>query len=148
MNSRGLNKFIYGQNYPLYNFSVAVDFKEKNILFDNKIYKLQIWDSAGQERFNTILRIYYKTMAWALMVYNITNRKSFNYIMDFIKECRKQEPKNVFMILVGNFCDLNDKRQVSILEGQKLADKYGIEFYEVSSNTDENINEMFYNSVK
>ena len=143
----GILRFIYKQFETENEITIVPEFGLKNIEIRNKIYRIQIWDTTGQENFRSITRIYYKNFACAIIVYDITNRKSFNNIMNYIEDCKNYAPKTISMTLVGNFCDLNYKRQVSILEGQKLADKLGIQFYEVSTKTGENIDEMLYNSV-
>ena len=140
-------RFYHGQFKPESQLTIGCEFGAKNIEINNKIYRIQIWDTAGQENFRSITRAYYKNSTCAIFVYNITNRDSFDNIPDWIEDCKKQSPKTITMILVGNFAELDDKRVVSYDEGQSLADKYGIKFYEVSFITGQNIDELFYNTT-
>ena len=104
------------------------------IWINNRIYKIQIWDTAGQENFRSITRAYYKNSVCAFVVYDITNRNSFANIQNWIEDIRNQSPKTVLIILIGNKIDLEDKRVVSYDEGNEFAMKNGIIFAETSAN--------------
>ena len=119
----------------------------KNVEIRNKAYRIQIWDTAGQENFRSITRAYYKNSVCALVVYDISSRDSFNNVSTWIEDCKNQSPKTIFMVLVGNKSDLADRRQVNTEEGQELADKYGMQFYETSAKTGENVDTIFLNSA-
>ena len=142
-----LMKFAHNKFTDEYQATIGVEFGAKNITFDNQIYRIQIWDTAGQENFRSITRAYYKNSVCALVVYDISSRDSFNNVSTWIEDCKNQSPKTIFMVLVGNKSDLEDKRQVSKEEGQELADKYGIQFYETSAKTGDNVDAIFYNSA-
>ena len=122
-----------------------MEFGAKNIEIRNKIYRIQIWDTAGQENFRSITKAYYKNTVCAIIVYNIKNRNSFDNISDWIKDCKDQSPKTITMVLVGNNAHEEDKRQVAYDEGKSLAQKYGMQFFEVSAKTGQNIDELFFN---
>ncbi len=98
------------------------------------IYKIfiniEISYTAGQENFKSITRTYYKSSACALIVYDISRRESFNNVITWIEDCKAQTSKNLYMIIVGNKSDLEDKREVSNEEGRELAEKYGLDFFE------------------
>ena len=106
--------------------TIGVEFGEKNIKHNNKIYQLQLWDTAGQEQFRSITRAYFKNAVCALVVYDITNKSSFENIKQWIDDCINYMPKRGFIVLVGNKCDLEENREVPTEEGQQLADLYGI----------------------
>ena len=142
-----LLRYAHGQFKPEYQLTIGVEFGAKNVVIRNKTYRIQIWDTAGQENFRSITRAYYKNSVCALVVYDISSRDSFNNVSTWIEDCRNQSPKTIFMVLVGNKSDLEDKRQVSTEEGQELAEKYGLQFYETSAKTGDNVNEIFYNSA-
>ena len=114
----------------------------------DKFYRVQIWDTAGQENFRSITRAYYKNSVCAIVVYDISKRVTFENVSSWIEDCKNQSPKTIYMILVGNKCDLAESRQVTTEEGQELADKYGLEFFETSAKTGENVEEIFYNSCE
>ena len=94
--------------------------KIKTINVDDKKLKLQIWDTAGQERFKTITSTYYKGAHGVIIVYDITDKDSFRSVENWIAELDKHASENVNKMLVGNKCDLEAKRQVSLIEGQVL----------------------------
>ena len=138
-----LLRYAHGQFKPEYQLTIGVEFGAKNVEIRNKIYRIQIWDTAGQENFRSITRAYYKNSVCALVVYDISSRDTFNNVSSWIEDCKNQSPKTIFMILVGNKSDLEDRRQVSKDEGQELADKYGLQFYETSAKTGDNVDAIF-----
>ena len=142
-----LLRYAHGQFRPDYQLTIGVEFGAKNIKIKDKIYRIQIWDTAGTESFRSVTRGYYKSSVCALVVYDIANRESFNNINDWIEDCKNQSPKTIFFVLVGNKSDLEDKRQVSTEEGQELADKYGMLFFETSAKNGQNVEEIFQNSA-
>ena len=131
-----------------YQLTIGVEFGAKNIDIDNKKYRLQIWDTAGQENYRSITRAYYKNSVCALLVYDITNRDSFEHISSWIEDCLSQSPKTVFMVLVGNKSDLNEQRKVSTEEGQQMARNNNLIFFETSAKSGENVDKIFEESAK
>jgi Ras-related protein Rab-1A len=124
--------------------TIGVDFKIRTIDLDGKTVKLQIWDTAGQERFRTITSSYYRGAHGILLVYDVTDRESFNNIANqWMGEVGKYAQNNVRLILVGNKSDLENKRQVLTSEGQDLAEKLNIPFVETSALSDKNIEKLF-----
>ncbi|KAJ8790411.1 hypothetical protein J1605_021488 [Eschrichtius robustus] len=124
-------------------FLAGIDFKIRTIELDGKKIKLQIWDTAGQERFRTITTAYYRGAMGIMLVYDITNEKSFDNIKNWI---RNIEEVYVERMILGNKCDMNDKRQVSKERGEKLAIDYGIKFLETSAKSSTNVEENDSNS--
>ena len=118
-----LLRYTQGQFKSEYQLTIGVEFGARNVNLREKNYRIQIWDTAGQENFRSITRAYYKNSVCALVVYDITNRDTFNNVSSWIEDCKNQSPKTIYMILVGNKSDLEDKRQVSTEEGQELAEK-------------------------
>ena len=142
-----LLRYAHGQFKPEYQLTIGVEFGAKNIQIKNKVFRIQIWDTAGQENFRSITRAYYKNSVCALVVYDISSRDSFNNVTTWIEDCKNQSPKTIFMVLVGNKCDLNDKRQVTAEEGKELADKNDMMFFETSAKDGINVDEIFLNSA-
>ena len=142
-----LLRYAHGQFKPEYQLTIGVEFGAKNVEINNKVYRIQIWDTAGQENFRSITRAYYKNSVCALVVYDISSRDSFNNVSTWIDDCKNQSPKTIFMVLVGNKSDLSDRRQVNTEEGQELADKYGMLFYETSAKDGTNVDKIFSESA-
>ena len=112
--------FIYNTNYHnlfkiceiKFIFS-GIDFKIRTIELDGKKIKLQIWDTAGQERFRTITTAYYRGAMGIMLVYDITNEKSFDNIKNWIRNIEEHASADVEKMILGNKCDMNDRRQVT-----------------------------------
>ncbi len=129
--------------------TIGLDYKLKNVQIDDgKIVKIQIWDTAGQETFRSITRAYYKNSVCAILVYDISNRDSFEHISSWIEDCLAQSPKTVFMVLVGNKSDLNEKRKVTFEEGEQMARNHNLLFFESSAKTGDNVDRIFEESAK
>ena len=97
-------------NFPA--FFAGIDFKIRTIELDGKKIKLQIWDTAGQERFRTITTAYYRGAMGIMLVYDITNEKSFENIKNWIRNIEEHASADVEKMILGNKCDMNDRRQV------------------------------------
>uniref|UniRef100_A0A3B3UAS6 Ras-related protein Rab-13 n=1 Tax=Poecilia latipinna TaxID=48699 RepID=A0A3B3UAS6_9TELE len=100
--------------------TIGIDFKIRTIELDGKKIKLQIWDTAGQERFRTITTAYYRGAMGIMLVYDITNEKSFDNIKNWIRNIEEHASSDVERMVLGNKCDVNDKRQVSKDRGEKV----------------------------
>lgn len=122
--------------------TIGVDFKIRTVEIDNKTIKLQIWDTAGQERFRTITSSYYRGAHAMIIVYDVTDKESFDHVNSWIVECDRYGKENVLKILVGNKCD-SPNRQVSYEMGKEFADTLGLEFVETSAKTSANIEKAF-----
>ena len=109
---------------------------------ENKLIKLQIWDTAGQDRFKSITKTYYKGAHGILLVYDVTERESFLKIQHWMKQIETHAKGNVCKVLVGNKCDKTE-RQISEEEGKKCACDNHINFYETSAKTGLNVDEVF-----
>ena len=123
--------------------TIGVDFKIRTINVDEKVCKLQIWDTAGQERFKTITSSYYKGAHGIIVVYDITDRDSFNAVHTWMSEIEKYTQDNITRILVGNKTDLENRRAVSFEEGQEMANHYGVRFLETSAKECKNVETAF-----
>ena len=128
----------------VYEPSIGVDFMSKNIKFRGQNVKLQMWDTAGQEKYKGLIPSYVRNSSIVFVVYDISLKSSFDNIPKWINFIKTIE--NTTLVLCGNKIDISD-RQVSKEEGEALAQKEGISFFEVSAKTDENIKNMFYNVV-
>ena len=104
---------------------------------------MQIWDTAGEERFKNIISSYYRGASGILLLYNITDRESFESLNSWLIDIEKNAAKNVCKILVGTNCDLEDERKVTYQEGKDFATSNGIKFFEVSAKNNINVKEAF-----
>ena len=143
-----LLRYIYNSFSEEFKTTVGVEFGAKNIEIDKKVYRIQIWDTAGQENFRSIARAYYKNSVCACVVYDISKRSSFEDIQVWIDDCTKQTAKSVLLFLIGNKSDLNDEREVTYEEGEAYAKSHKMMFLEASAKTGFNINEIFEKSVR
>ena len=123
--------------------TIGIDFKIKTINLKGKAVKLQIWDTAGQERFRTITQAYYRGAMGILLIYDVTNSKSWSNVRNWVRNIEGNAPQTVNKVLVGNKCDLSNMRQVSTQQGEQLAREYGMTFMETSARTGENVQEAF-----
>ncbi|KAJ6262890.1 GTP-binding protein ypt2 [Drechslerella dactyloides] len=128
---------------PSFITTIGIDFKIRTIDLDGKRIKLQIWDTAGQERFRTITTAYYRGAMGILLVYDVTDERSFNNIQTWFQNVEQHATEGVNKILIGNKCDWEEKRVVSQERGQALANELGIPFMEVSAKANINVEEAF-----
>ena len=128
----------------VYEPSIGVDFMSKIIKYRGQNIKLQIWDTAGQEKYKGLIPSYVRNSSIVFLIYDISVKTSFDNIPKWISFIRSIE--NTTLVLCGNKIDL-DKREVTKEQGEALAQKEGIAFYEISAKSGEGIKNMFYNTV-
>jgi Ras-related protein Rab-1A len=136
---------IYQENYIS---TIGVDFKIKSLEIEEKNVKLQIWDTAGQDRFRNITASYYRGAAGIMLVYDISEPDSFNNLNSWLIEVEKNASKDVNKILVGNKCDLEDRRKISFEQGKEFAETHGMKFLETSAKSAHNVEDAFVNMTK
>ena len=112
--------------------------------YDGKSIRFEIWDTAGQEKYRALTKIFYKDAGVAILVYDITRKESFDEIKEYwynqIKECA---PKNIVIGIAANKCDLYDNEQVSEDEARNFANEIGAVFKLTSASTNQGIEELF-----
>ena len=123
--------------------TIGIDFKIKTIELRGKKIKLQIWDTAGQERFHTITTSYYRGAMGIMLVYDITNSKSFDNIAKWLRNIQEHANEDVEKMILGNKCDMEDKRVIPKERGEAIAKENGIRFLETSAKTNVNIDKAF-----
>ena len=128
--------------------TVGVELGTKVEEFNNTKIKVQIWDTAGQERYKSITKTYYKGAKGALIVYDITKKDSFQNIDKWIQDLKEFGEEDAAILIVGNKCDLEDKREVTAEEVTKKAEVYKIAFCETSALKAKNIDYAFQTLIK
>ena len=110
--------------------TVGIDFKNIKLTIDDENIWLQLWDTAGQEKYRSMTTSYYRGVNIIIIVFDVTNKISFEHVKDWIDNINNFAKMNVIKILVGNKIDLNDLRVISFDDGKKIADFYSIKYYE------------------
>lgn len=121
--------------------TIGVDFKVKNINIENQDYKLQIWDTAGQEQFRSITQSFYRNSHGVLVVFDLSDRESFESVPTWINSVVQSCESPINIILVGNKCDLD--HVVSKEEAKDLASSFNIKYIETSAKNNLNVDEAF-----
>ncbi|XP_022972219.1 ras-related protein RABA5d-like [Cucurbita maxima] len=123
--------------------TIGVEFQTQVMDIDGKEVKAQIWDTAGQERFRAVTSAYYRGAVGALIVYDISRRSTFDSVGRWLDELKTHSETTVARMLVGNKCDLDNIRDVSIEEGTSLAEAEGLFFMETSALDSTNVKRAF-----
>merc|ERR1719437_147567 len=141
----GLNKYklVFLGEQAVGKTSVITRFMTKTMYLEDRTVRLQLWDTAGQERFRSLIPSYIRDSSGAIVVYDITNRASFNNTSKWIEDVRSERGSDVVIVLVGNKTDLADRRQVSTEEGEEKAKETGVMFWETSAKMGTNIKALF-----
>ena len=154
--SVGKTSILNWQRYQRYNPApsptIGASFSTYTVkCLNGKLVKLEEWDTAGQCRYRTLTPMYVRHAHVVLIVYDITNRDSFtnieNYWKIFLDENKSSMDSNVLYVLIANKCDLSDEDHL-IESGEKLAAKYGWDFYITSATNGHNIMSMFNDIVE
>ena len=140
-----LLRFAEDKFTELFESTIGVDFKIKYMTVNDKIIKLQLWDSAGNEQFRSITKCYYKGTSGVIIVYDVTDVNSFNNIKTWVNDI-KENSDNMPFILVGNKTDLD--RKIPYEQAKELADSLNIEYIETSSKNNKNIEKVFMTIVE
>ena len=128
--------------------TVGVDSKEKHITLDGKKYRLSIFDTTGQERYKSLAFSLIKNTDGIILIYDVTDESSFKAVPDWVQSAREKKGENYPMIILGNKIDLEDERKVKTEDGEELAQKYGLDFYEISNKENVNIENAILTLVK
>ena len=142
-----LNRFIDDKFSEDYQVTIGLDFQSKNIKIDEQDVHLLLYDTAGQEKFRSLIPMYTRDANIILLVYDISRKDSFVHIPQWVKDLTNVKFDEVIFALIGNKIDLQEKRQVSIEEGKKYAEENNFLFAEVSAKTGDGIPELFYSKI-
>ena len=138
-----MSKFLKNKFMEESKATVGVEFGSKLFDLNGHKIKAQIWDTAGQEKYKSITNAYYKGAKGAFVVYDITNKNSFDNADNWLNNLRASADKKCSIILIGNKSDLEDKREISIEQGEEKAKNSEIAFMETSALSGDNIDKAF-----
>ncbi|CAF1256129.1 unnamed protein product [Rotaria sordida] len=127
--------------------TIGVDFETRTMNHNGKTVKFQIWDTSGQERFRTITSSYYRGAHGIIIVYDVTNAKSFENIKMWLQIIDRNANQNVKKLLVGNKSDLTSNRIVDHTKAKKFADSLSISYVETSAKNSTNVEQIFKNTI-
>ena len=139
-----INRIIDNPFNETYEVSIGIDFMSKNIRFRGQNIKIQIWDSAGQEKYKGLIPSYVRNSSIVFLIYDVSTKTSFDNIPNWINFIRNIETTT--LVLCGNKIDITE-REVKKEDGEALAQKEGIAFFEASAKTGEGIKNMFYSAI-
>ena len=139
------------RNYfeDFYSPTVGFEFVSFNVKVQEKIIKLQIWDTCGQEVYRSLISSFYRSASLAIVVYSIDDENSYNNIEKWLNDIKSQSSPDVKIFLVGNKADLEDKRQVTKERGEKFYEEHKLSFFtETSAKTGFNVQNVFLQVAK
>ena len=145
-----ISRYISGafdQNSPSTN---GASYASKIITFENlnKTISLDIWDTAGQEKYKSLTKFFYKDAAAAILVYDITQKDSFENMKNYwYEQLQEFGSKNIILGVAGNKCDMYDKEEVNENEAKQFAEKIGAFFGITSAKNNTGINDLFMNAA-
>ena len=126
-------RHTFAENYFA---TVGVEFFTMNIKLDNKVIKLQIWDTCGQEIYRSLISNFYRNSSLAIIVYSITDSSSFDSIDTWVKELKSNSSPDIKVFLIGNKTDLEDQRVISTDQGKMVQNDYNLDLFVESSARD------------
>ena len=142
-----LNRFSQDKFEQDYQATIGLDFHSKNATINGVNVRLLLYDTAGQEKFKSLIPMYIRDANIIIVVYDVTVKDSFTHTNHWVNETKDLKREDAIFVLVGNKIDLNDKRQVSIKEGENFANEKEFIFFEVSAKTGEGVQELFNNYI-
>jgi len=142
-------QFVKGQFNEFTESTIGASFMNQTVTLPyDTIIKFQIWDTAGQERFHSLAPMYYRGAQAAIVVYDITNKNSFEKAKDWVKELQQQGDPNVVVAFVGNKLDMENSSKVSSEDASAYAEENGLFFIETSAKAATNVSELFMKIAK
>ena len=132
-----------------YSATIGFEFLVFNVKLNDKVIKLQIWDTCGQELYRSLISSFYRNASLAMMVYAIDNKESFNHIESWLKEVKLQSNPDIKIFLIGNKSDLDEKRKVSLEAAKTFKEENAIHYFsETSAKNGINAKEVFVEAAK
>lgn len=148
-----LQHFINGKMNAISKHTVGVEFGSRTVAVGGEdehgggsltVIKLQIWDTAGQDRFRSVTRSYYRGAVGCLVVFSLCDRASYEQVPRWLHDARTQAGEQVTIVLVGNKSDLESERAVTVMEASKFAQSEGCAYMETSAVSGDNVEAVFF----
>eukprot|EP01084_Bolivina_argentea_P010914 20375_1 len=138
-----LNRFVKDQFDHTYETTIGLNCEDQIIEIPQKTVKLQIYDTSGAHQFGTISRAFFRDAHGALIIYDITNEQSFNNVSSWIERLGVCVDEKAWKMIIGNKCDLDNKRVITYQDGEQLSHEYAVKFMECSAKTGDHIDAIF-----
>ena len=139
-----LMRFTENTFQEIHMSTIGLDYRFKKMTLENQeVATVQIWDTAGQDRFRAITKNYYKGAHGILLIYDVTNQKSFDNVKNWVGQIRENASEKAIIYIVGNKVDDTAHRVVSKEQGEETAKEFNLKFYEASAKEDINIAPTF-----
>ena len=138
-----MSKYLKNQFNENSKATVGVEFGSKLFNLNGHNVKAQIWDTAGQEKYKAITGAYYKGSKGAFVVYDITRKETFDSVDKWINDLKMLGDPRLIIIIIGNKCDLEEKREILKEQGEEKAKSFGCAFLETSALSGDNIEKGF-----
>ena len=142
-----LNRFLNDTFIEEYQATIGLDFQSKNVQIDNQDIHLLLYDTAGQEKFRSLIPMYTRDANIILLVYDVSSKDSFMHLSDWLRDLTNIKKEEVIFAVVGNKIDLDDRREVNSEEGENYAKEQSFLFAEVSAKTGNGFSELFYKNL-
>ncbi|KAF2483056.1 ras family-domain-containing protein [Neohortaea acidophila] len=138
-----ITRFMYDSFDSTYQATIGIDFLSKTMYLEDRTVRLQLWDTAGQERFRSLIPSYIRDSSVAVVVYDISSKKSFEQTRKWVDDVRSERGNDVIIVLVGNKTDLGERREVTAEQGEEEAKKNNLMFVETSAKVGHNVKALF-----
>ena len=142
-----LNRYVNNEFTENYQATIGLDFQSKNINIGNQDINILFYDTAGQEKFRSLIPLYTRDAKIILLVYDISCKESFIHLSDWLQELTNVNKDEVIFALIGNKNDLKDSRQVTLEEGEKFAGENNFIFQEISAKENDGLSDLFNNKI-
>ena len=136
-------RFVNNQFSEFEESTIGAAFLSKALTINNKTIKFEIWDTAGQERYQSLAPMYYRGAKVGIIVFDLTNRSTFDKAKRWVEELRQSGPENILLLLIGNKLDLENRRQLTYDECNNYAIESDLIYIETSAKKDTNVEKIF-----
>lgn len=143
-----LSRFVQDKFEENYNATIGLDYHSKQLIIDKQNIRLVLYDTAGQEKFKSLLKLYIRDSNIVIVVYDITNRESFTNLDYWLEEVKDLKKEKLIIAIVGNKVDKDSERVVKREEGEKYASDNNYLFHEISAKSSDGIKDFFYSKLQ